>query len=351
VAQARRRAGLIGAGARVRRTGSRGVALLLVAASAAVAGCADGAGRALAERHPRLRAIAGQRLAESNPYVLLADGRATFFYCRWPDGAPIPVALPADASPDERRALEAALRAWEGAGLGVHFERVAPGAGAIDLTLVGGAVDTAAGQDTANTVVDCRVAPLAEQPPDADPVVGARLVAARIHIARTTNQDWQGHARPITPGELTGAALHELGHALGFQGHAHAGDTVMVREVERIARTGQEVLDGVGFADPSLRALYALPSGTVLARVEVGRCRTDLVDRMARLGEAHGLAGPYLRVGEVVERLFWRAPDGGEYGLIVGHLREALRDPTRLLVLPESSVRASLAKGRDVRCE
>ena len=334
MAQARRRPGL---------SGTRAIA---VAAALAIA-CSSSGRDALTERHPELRAIGGQRLADANPYVLPLAGRVTFFHCHWPTEQPVSVSLPTDASDDEQRALRAALQAWQEAGLGLNFVEVASGA-SIEFGFVSGTVDTAAGQDTANTVVDCRIAPASQQ--GGAPVAGAELVFARIRIARLTNQDTQGHQRPLSAAELAGTALHELGHALGFQGHARHGDTVMVRETERIARAGRGLVAGDGFRDPTLRALYALPNGAVVSSAPLDRCRTDLVDRMARLAEANQLDGPFVRVGESAGRIFWRDPKGLEYGLVLARTRKALRDPAKLVVLPESRVRKSLAPGRDVGC-
>jgi hypothetical protein len=333
VAQARRRPGLAA----------------FVAAAIGLASCGGG-GAALVERHPQLASIRGQRLADANPFVLLHAGRAHFFHCRWPDGASVPVSLPPDASPAERRALERVLQAWEGAGLGIAFEPV-PDASArgIALAFVGGAVDTAAGQDTANTVVDCRIAPLSQQ--DGGAIRGAELASARIRIARLTNMDPQGRQRPLSEAELIGAALHEIGHALGFQGHARQGDTVMVREVERMAHAGKRIAKGDPFGDATLRALYRLPSGSLVGGGPVDRCRSDAVDRMAALAEANALDGPFARVGESAARIFWRDRDGLEYGVVIARLREGLRDPNRFFVLPESRVRGSLAPGRDIACE
>ncbi len=332
MAQARRRPGL-----------SR--AALACAASLAIA--CGGGGDALTAQYPKLAAIKGQRLADSNPYVLPLAGRVTFFLCHWPTDRPLRVSLPPDATGPEQRALRTALQAWEGAGLGLRFEEV-PSDASIEFGFVSGTVDTAAGQDTANTVVDCRIAPASQQ--GGSPVAGAELAYARIRIARLTNQDTQGHQRPLTPAELTGTALHELGHALGFQGHARQGNTVMVRETERIAHAGKDLLAGDGFGDASVRALYALPSGAVVASAPLSACRTDLLDRMARLAESNQLDGPFVRVGESAGRIFWRDPNGREYGLVIGHTKEALRDPAKLVVVPESRVRRSLAAVRDVAC-
>ena len=332
MAQARRRPGL-------------NRASLALAASLAIA--CSGGGDALTAQYPKLSAIRGQRLDDANPYALPLAGRVTFFLCHWPTDRALRVALPPDANSDELRALRAALKAWQEAGLGLSFEEV-QSEPSIEFGFVSGTVDTGAGQDTANTVVDCRIAPASQQ--GGAPVAGAEVVHARIRIARLTNQDTQGHQRPLTEAELAGTALHELGHALGFQGHARQGDTVMVRETERIAHAGKDLLAGESFGDASVRALYALPSGAVVASAPLAACRTDLVDRMARLAEANQLDGPFVRVGESAGRIFWRDPAGLEYGLVIGHTKEAVRDPVRLVVVPESRVRKSLAAGRDLPC-
>jgi hypothetical protein len=305
-------------------------------------------GDALVERHPVLAAIEGQRLADANPYVLPAAGRVRFFHCRWDETEPVPVSLPPDATPSERRVLESALAAWEGADLGIRFDRTGDATRGIAIAFVGGTVDTGAGQDTANTIVDCAIAPLSQQQGGA--VAGASLASARIRIARLTNMDMQGRQRPLTEAELAGTALHELGHALGFQGHARQGDTVMVRETERIARAGKHLLAGDRFEDATVRALYRLPSGALVGGGDVARCRTDLVDRMGALAEKSALAAPFVRVGEAAGRIFWRAPGGAEYGLVIARMREARSDPERLVVIPERRVRESLAVGLDLPC-
>ena len=288
-------------------------------------------------------------MGEAHPFVLPAAGQATLFFCRWPSDTPIPVSLPADASPEERRALERALRAWEEAGVGVRFLPLADGApAAIEIRFVDDAIETGAGRDTGNAVVDCRIAALSAQPAEGAQVAGAELASARLRLARRTGG---GLARPraLTEAELTGLAVHELGHALGFAGHVRRGGAAMAGESERIPRLGRALLEGERLSDPGVRALYRLPSGAVLSRTAVERWRTDLVDRMARLAEQHGLEGPYVRVGEEAGRIFWRDPRGAEYGLMIARLRELLRDPRQLKVFPEPRTRAALPRERDLR--
>jgi hypothetical protein len=291
--------------------------------------------------------VPGQRLGDIHPFLLPAAGRLTFFLCRWPDDATISVSLPRDVTPVERHAIETALQAWEGAGIGVRFATLEGGPAAIEIELEDEVV-TGAGEDTGNAVVDCQVAPLSAQGAG-DEVAEARLVSARLRIARKTNADMIGNLRPLTPAELTGAVLHELGHALGFEGHVHHGDTILVRETEQVEHAGKALLAGEPFEDPTVRALYRAPDGAVLARVPVEPWRTDLVDRMARLAEQHDLAGPFVRVGESGARIFWRDDAGREYGLLVPRLERLLYDPTQLLVIPEARTRRALPRSGDRR--
>ena len=306
-----------------------------------VTACA-GSGDELAARFPALRSIGGQRLADAHPYVLPRGGEVVLFLCRWNTEAPIPVALPPDASAEERSAIEAALHAWEQAGLGVRFAESEVARAAILIGLEDGPVRTGGGLDTANTVADCRLASSAA--PGAA-TVRAELVRAAIRLARRTNPDWQEHSRALTPAELAGTALHELGHALGYQGHARQGDTVMVREVEVVQRAGRRLLAGEPFSDATLRALYALPPGAVVSRSAVPPASTEAVDRMAQLAEREGFDGPYARVGESAARLWWRDGDGRDYGFLIPKLPELMRDARTLALLPESRTREELARG------
>ena len=342
MAQARHRPGV-----RRGRAGRRGACPLL-AGLLLLCGCVEPRASAVDARFPALRDIPSHRLADAHPFLLPAASRVTLFFCRWPRDTALPVSLPLDASPDERAAIEKALRAWEGAGLGVRFVTIEGGSAPIEIRFEDEALAIGKGGDMGNAVVDCRLAPLSEQT-DPGIVRGAELARAQLRIARKTAPSWQGKARPLTPAELTGTVLHELGHALGFQGHVRRGDTVMVREVERIPRAGAALLAGASFADPTLRALYQLPSGAVLSSAPVEAWRTDLVDRMARLAEQEDLDGPYARVGESAARIFWRDHRGAEYGLIVIHVTEAIRRPATTRIVPEPRARRALPRENDLR--
>lgn len=324
-----------------------GVAALL-AAACLLAGCVEPRASAVETRFPALRDVPSHRLADAHPFVLPAASRVTLFFCHWPRDTPLPVSLPLDASAEERAAIERALRAWEGAGLGVRFVTIDGGSAPIEIRFEDEALAIGRGGDMGNAVVDCRLAPLSEQT-EPGVVRGAELARAQVRVARKTAPSWQGKARPLTSAELTGTVLHELGHALGFQGHARRGDTVMVREVEKIPRAGAALLAGASFSDPTLRALYQLPSGAVLSSTPVEAWRTDLVDRMARLAEREGLDGPYARVGESAARIFWRDARGAEYGLIVIRVTEAIRRPETTRIVPEPRTRRALPRENDLR--
>jgi hypothetical protein len=309
--------------------------LLLLAAALVSCSSSGGDRDGLAARHPELAELKGHRLADTRPYYLPAGGRLTLFLCRWPDSAVIPVELPPDANADERRKLEAALAAWEGAGLGVRF---APSVGG----LAGVGIEVRLRDDmlaySANTIVDCAV-DAAGIVDGADPLP-ARVVFASIHLA---------HGDP----RLTGSALHELGHALGFQGHPRAlrklrtgrarPPSVMGRDTEAVRRAGESALAGKPFADPTLSALYALPSGTVLDRLPLAVEGTEPVDRMLRLGAKAGLIGPLVRVGDDEGRIAWLDPASGiAASLRLGSLNQARERPERLSIDPSARARRLL---------
>jgi hypothetical protein len=265
-------------------------------------------------RHPALRARGAHRLGDVTPYYLPAAGHLSLFLCRWLDGAAVPVSLPADATPDQRRKLDAALGAWERA-LGLSFERRELSGVGIEIRLFD---DMLAYQ--ANTEADCAIdaRALGVGTPD---VLPARLVFASIHMARDDPR-------------LAGTALHELGHALGFQGHASRGRTVMVRETDAVRLAGERVVAGKAFDDAAVGALYAVPSGTVVGRLPLGKGRTSAVDRLIAIGRQRGWIGPLVRVGDEEGRIGWLDPRGRAVSLRLSGLRQALRDPSRLAIDP-----------------
>jgi hypothetical protein len=323
----------------------RGAALLLAAVAL---GCAARPfpEDELAARFPELGTGGAGRLSELTPYLWPQRGELTWFTCRFDTALPVPLGLRDGASDEEQAALDAALGALERSALGVRFTRVPPEQASIVVEFVDGNAASASGEETANTVADCRLAPasLAAR----GPRVGAELAGASIVFGRGGAQDALGRARALTAEERTGALLHELGHALGFQGHVRRRESVMGSGLEGRRSAGRAALAGRGLDDPALAALYALPSGTVLARDPVAAARTQLVDRMARVAEREALAGPFARVGDAVARVFWRDPGGVEYGLQVGDLEKVLRDPGAVVVLPESRTRRVLPRSRDV---
>jgi len=275
-----------------------------------------------------LAAHAGQRLFDATPYLLPVRGQLIEFLCRWPTDRPLAIHLPDDATADEQRALDAALAAWESAGLGVRFERVPAERAQIDVAFL--ASDrTPRAEGTGYTLADCRVA-------DTGPaaIAGSRLPArlerARIRIVRRESETWSAADHAWFAGEVAGVALHELAHALGFQGHARFGGGILARDTRRTTTVGRRVLDGARFVEPTLQALYALPPGLVLARHRVPASRTAQLDGQLAIRPA-----PLVRVGDRSGRIFWRAPGGRERGFTLVSVYVARTRPERLVLLAD----------------
>jgi hypothetical protein len=285
----------------------------------------------LAAREPRLRALGAHRLGDATPYLLPVQDTGVLFLCRWETREPIPVSLPPDASPAQLGALEAALRAWEGAGLGVRFERAAPAGKGIELRIVDEPAEGSGGAHAATTVADCAIdsgaAPRGERLP-------ARLVFASIHL-RVEWIDPLGRRTALEPADLAGAALHELGHALGFQGHVRSGESAMRYQVEATRRAGRRLLAGEPFRDETLRALYSVPSGEVVGRLPLPPGRTQPVDRLLALARTGALEGPVARMGDREGQVLFRDADGAAYAVWLRGVAAALAgQPEDLILMP-----------------
>lgn len=294
--------------------------------------------------YPDYAAVKGHRLGDVTPYLLATRGTLALFLCRWPTGEPITVSLPPDASRDELEPLRAALRAWERMGLGVSFREVPRGGAGVDIHLEEGAAQRPRGPATGSAVVDCAVAPSGLDPTAPSPLP-ARGVRAVVRIARKTPPDLLGEERSLTPAETAAAALHEIGHALGFQGHVRFGDSPLSQEPERVIALGERVLAGRSLRAPEMEALYALPSGVILRRDAIEPWRSEDVDALARRAAAgeRGLVGPITQVGDVLARIYWLDADGLAYGFQIRELRAVVRGAEPPYVLPERRTRALLS--------
>jgi len=275
-------------------------------------------------------------LADIHPYALPTRGELVLFLCRWPDGWPIPVSIPADASDSERAIVSQALASWEYA-VGVHFRPLREDdAHAIEIRLVDAWGIADAPPPIATTAAECAVDPEALASPPGD-IVPARITSATIRLRRSRpNLIDQEVAHSEV--EMLGALLHELGHALGYQGHTRKGGTVMVRTTNVVRRRGRAVRSGEIFRDTAVEALYHAPNGAVLGRTPLPEGATAPVDHIADVAAERRLSGPLLRTGDESSRLAWRSPLGTEYVLEIPDIEGVVRDPSSLRFDPSPSV-------------
>jgi hypothetical protein len=245
--------------------------------------------------------------------------------------------LPPDASVAERGGIESVLEAWEEAGLGVRFETGAPAGVGIEIRFID--PDDAKRRTTyaGNTLTDCALGPGVFDAAGED-VLPAELVFASILLWRS---GFDSIGRPVAYDEsvLVGNALHEFGHALGFQGHVSVGKSVMVRETDVSRRAGVSRMKGQAFTDATLRALYALPSGLVVARRRVPPHQTARVDRLGAIARERGFTGPLARVGDQNGQISWLGLSGERFALRVFGVRGVLTGEKMLYV---ETTRASL---------
>ena len=273
-------------------------------------------------------------LARMHPYLWAADGRVEWFTCRWTTERPVGVAI-LGTDEEETHQVRRALHAWESMGLGLRFLEVPPN----DAQILLSAVDAPVARDdgrtgTGRTIADCKL--------DESAMPRAELVHARVEVARLAGPGPLGKMRPLDANEWLGGWVHEIGHALGFQGHRRGGDDPMRLEPDFQRFVGERLRNGKPLDSPALRELYARPSGAPLGSADVTPARTRDVDEIARLAREAGLEGPLLRSLDRAARIFWRSQRGAEYGFLVFDFPAVLRRPERIVLLPEPSARREL---------
>lgn len=288
----------------------------------------------LLKRHPAVDQVRGHRLAEALPYFALAGDGLSLFLCRWDVEAPVAVWLPEDASHEEIAILERALGAWQGAGLGVRFEARGwrgepPGSGVVFeiLELARSAV-----APTGTTIADCAIpVEVSADGDDPGPPIEVELHYASIQLHRSRS-DLLGRRVPLSETELLGAAVHELGHALGISGHLTGSGSVMSGHGQKDAarRWGRRLEAGETLESPTLVALYAAPNGVRVGWLPLTRSQLAPLRVVAATASRMGLRGPYVRVGDESARWLWRDHRGNSVAVVVLEWPAVLHDPTRL---------------------
>lgn len=303
--------------------------VLLVGAGLGLAACAAPSGgwdsESLLERFPEVRAIPAQRLADLTPYPAIVNGRVEMVTCRFPESAqPIPVVITGEDWPSSWGA--SALEAVDAALPTVSLERpsevrASPGIRIRSIPDAGGPGPAG----LADTRAECDVGATEGTRPG----VRGDLVHSEIRIRRRVIGTWtQERAAPAE--DWIGALLHELGHALGFQGHAVVGDSLVQLEQSRLRLLGRRVLQGEFVAAPSVGALYALPPGTPLGAAALSpSARSVVASVLAEVDERSRRAGRPVAaralVGDRHARITWHWPDGSSIVLRFPHWSASLR--------------------------
>lgn len=291
-----------------------------VGALVLVTGCVPARGGwNLSDLSPDMRSeVSGgeARLLDLLPQPLPLGEEVILFLCRWPTDRPIAVGFPVDATARERRLLNQALDAWEGAGLGVSFEEVEATQAQLEIefpTLAQGRP-----KGTGDAMADCRI----RLPQKESLQVEAHLTWASIHLVREL-RNWKGQWVALSDDELLAAMLHELGHALGFPGHVASGNSIMLAERAIVRRIARSVAQGGALPAPELAALYRLPSG-----VRVGRLALDPAQQRTLAtfdAQTQGLEGPFTRVGDLRARFFFLDRRGRARGITFENWSQVLR--------------------------
>lgn len=166
-------------------------------------------------------------------------------------------------------------------------------------------------------------------------VLRGEILSAEIRM-RTSVRGVIDEVQILDAATWTGALVHELGHALGFQGHPRDGDSILVLEQDRLRRAGRWALAGDVWEDPILAALY---------RVEIGRSLGDRVLSVSSRSWVHAIEQRRLAVGDAIgparanvgdrdAQLVWQEAGGLRLRLVFPSWREQLARGKPLIAMP-----------------
>ncbi|MAG30802.1 MAG: hypothetical protein CL908_07930 [Deltaproteobacteria bacterium] len=264
---------------------------------------------ALVESEPALARIQGHRLGDLVPFPVLDDRRLRLVTCRFATGTAVRVRGGGPAWPAEW--AQAAVRAVDGRLAAVSLELdpshafVGDDRPLLEVLSIP-RTEPPGPRGLGDTQSECDVSAIAGDPGRPRGV----LTRAEIRMRRG-GRDVVGRFVEAMPEEWVGALMHELGHALGFMGHAATGRSVVVLDQHRLRAIGRDALAGRVESDATLEALYALPPGRELGRAELsirGALWIEGIRRVhaERLRQGDRWLATLSSVGDEEARLVWR---------------------------------------------
>lgn len=281
------------------------------------------------QRYPRIAEIPGQRLGDLTPFPALVGDEVILVACRF-DASPPSIFVQGSGEdwPVEWAALavSAVDRALAPVSLILTPERSKPASPPVGIHVRSLGDAAASGpRGLADTLSECLVSETGE----ADAPVRGRVRSAEVRIRRQ-RIDSAGRDREANAEEWIGAMVHELGHALGFQGHVVRGRALLQREQSELRSLGRDVIARKPIEAPSLSALFRLPQGARLGEVALSdrgeRARLAASAAVAEETSRRGApGGPWSIAGDDAARLVWRWPDGTEVWLHFPDWAEGLR--------------------------
>ncbi len=288
---------------------------------------------------PQIAQLASQRLGDLTPYPAPQGGAVKLITCRWPTTRPIRVRLRLSGERYDwaRRAVESLSRGSIGLELEILSEpRELPDSARLIEVVEVASEDEAGPGGVGDTLVSCDVS-------SGSQTALGTLRRAEIEM-RSVARDGLDRPVPLSAEEWTGAFMHELGHALGFQGHVRSGQSVLVLDRDRLRAAGRLALSGAAWRDDTLAALYLLESGRLLGWREISSQTQHWLDALeTRLG-GRGI-GPWASVGDRSAQLEWKTEEGIALRLRFPDWLRQLNEQRSLIAVPSPETRAWLASG------
>ena len=304
----------------------------------------------LLEAEPAIAALPGQRLGDMLPFPALDGDRIVLVACRFSEVRAVRVRAggaqwPADWGESAIRAMNHSVGGVELVLVEFHDRVVGPRP-EIEIVTVA-AVGGSGPRGLGDTLSECDVS----KTTDPDEAYRGELIGAEIRMRRA-QLDMTGQVREASAEEWVGALMHELGHALGFAGHAAIGESILVRDETRIRAAGRRALAGEAKSDETLEALYRIRPGRRLGERPVKAVDVAWLDairqlHLQRFAEASEPTGMFSSVGDLEARIVWRYADGSQLGVRLPHWQDELRSGVAITLLPDRSTRRSISMTLD----